>query len=299
MQLYRKTIYLPLGVVMKVWLSIVLVLVVFVSSTLHVDEKAMQILDASYERAMVAFGLAKALNAVISLIQGTQLSLTPVGIGLNFSVGEVLDPFNDIVERFSWVMLFSSISLGIEKLLLTLSSKLFLQAALGASAFVTLGLLWIKQIKNSFFFEYSFKIFVLLVLLRFSAIIFVYSSQLMYDSLLQNEYQQATEVISTTKEQLEDIESKNKAILESKKEQGFLDSLDSKYSNIVSSLNISKQLDSLQKSIDEATHNIITLITVFIFQTVVMPLLFLWIFVLLVRWIFAYKNDKLKLVYNN
>lgn len=284
---------------MKVWLSIVLVLVVFVSSTLHVDEKAMQILDASYERAMVAFGLAKALNAVISLIQGTQLSLTPVGIGLNFSVGEVLDPFNDIVERFSWVMLFSSISLGIEKLLLTLSSKLFLQAALGASAFVTLGLLWIKQIKNSFFFEYSFKIFVLLVLLRFSAIIFVYSSQLMYDSLLQNEYQQATEVISTTKEQLEDIESKNKAILESKKEQGFLDSLDSKYSNIVSSLNISKQLDSLQKSIDEATHNIITLITVFIFQTVVMPLLFLWIFVLLVRWIFAYKNDKLKLVYNN
>lgn len=284
---------------MKVWLSIVLVLLVLVSSTLHVDEKAMQILDASYERAMVAFGLAKALNAVISLIQGTQLSLTPVGIGLNFSVGEVLDPFNDIVERFSWVMLFSSISLGIEKLLLTLSSKLFLQAALGASAFVTLGLLWIKQIKNSFFFEYSFKIFVLLVLLRFSAIIFVYSSQLMYDSLLQNEYQQATEVISTTKEQLEDIESKNKAILESKKEQGFLDSLDSKYSNIVSSLNISKQLDSLQKSIDEATHNIITLITVFIFQTVVMPLLFLWIFVLLIRWIFAYKNDKLKLVYNN
>ncbi len=297
MQLYRKTVYL--GVMMKVWLSIVLVLLVLVSSTLHVDEKAMQILDASYERAMVAFGLAKALNAVISLIQGTQLSLTPVGIGLNFSVGEVLDPFNDIVERFSWVMLFSSISLGIEKLLLILSSKLFLQAALGVSAFVTLGLLWIKQIKNSFFFEYSFKIFVLLVLLRFSAIIFVYSSQLMYDSLLQNEYQQATEVISTTKEQLEDIENKNKAILESKKEQGFLDSLDSKYSNIVSSLNISKQLDSLQKSIDEATHNIITLITVFIFQTVVMPLLFLWIFVLLVRWIFAYKNDKLKLVYNN
>jgi len=297
MQLYRKTVYL--GVMMKVWLSIVLVLLVLVSSTLHVDEKAMQILDASYERAMVAFGLAKALNAVISLIQGTQLSLTPVGIGLNFSVGEVLDPFNDIVERFSWVMLFSSISLGIEKLLLILSSKLFLQATLGVSAFVTLGLLWIKQIKNSFFFEYSFKVFVFLVLLRFSAIIFVYSSQLMYDSLLQNEYQQATEVISTTKEQLEDIENKNKAILESKKEQGFFDSLDSKYSNIVSSLNISKQLDSLQKSIDEATHNIITLITVFIFQTVLMPMLFLWIFVLLVRWIFAYKNDKLKLVYNN
>ena len=284
---------------MKIWLSIALVLLVVLSSVLHVDEKAMQLLDASFDRAMVAFGLAKALNAVISLIQGTELSLTPVGIGLNFSVGEVLDPFNDMVERFSWVMLLSSVSLGIEKLLLILSSKLFLQVALGVSAVVTMALLWIKQLKSSFALEYSLKIFALLVLLRFSAIVFVYSSQLMYDAVLQNEYQQATEVISTTKEQLEDIESQNKAILESKHEQGFFDSLDSKYSDIVASLNISKQLESLQKSIDEASRNIITLITIFVFQTVLLPLFFLWIFVVLVRWIFGYKNDKLKLVYNN
>ncbi len=284
---------------MRVGISIVVVLLVLLSLTLSVDEKAMQLLDASFDRAMVSFGLAKALNAVISLIQGTELSLTPVGIGLNFSVGEVLDPFNDMVERFSWVMLLSSVSLGIEKLLLILSSKLFLQVALGVSAVVTMALLWIKQLKSSFALEYSLKIFALLVLLRFSAIVFVYSSQLMYDAVLQNEYQQATEVISTTKEQLEDIESQNKAILESKHEQGFFDSLDSKYSDIVASLNISKQLESLQKSIDEASRNIITLITIFVFQTVLLPLFFLWIFVVLVRWIFGYKNDKLKLVYNN
>ena len=284
---------------MRVGISIVVVLLVLLSLTLSVDEKAMQLLDASFDRAMVSFGLAKALNAVISLIQGTELSLTPVGIGLNFSVGEVLDPFNDMVERFSWVMLLSSVSLGIEKLLLILSSKLFLQVALGVSAVVTMALLWIKQLKSSFALEYSLKIFALLVLLRFFAIVFVYSSQLMYDAVLQNEYQQATEVISTTKEQLEDIESQNKAILESKHEQGFFDSLDSKYSDIVASLNISKQLESLQKSIDEASRNIITLITIFVFQTVLLPLFFLWIFVVLVRWIFGYKNDKLKLVYNN
>ncbi|MBA1432330.1 MAG: hypothetical protein FAF04_01750 [Epsilonproteobacteria bacterium] len=284
---------------MKVWLSIVLVLLVVVSSTLHVDARAMQLLDTSFDRAMVAFGLAKALNAVISLIQGTELSLTPVGIGLNFSVGEVLDPFNDIVERFSWIMLLSSVSLGIEKLLLTLSSKLFLQVVLGASAIATLALLWVKQLKSSVALAYSLKLFALLLLLRFFAIVFVLSSELMYDTLLQNEYQQATEVISATQEQLEDIESQNKAILESKKEQGFFDSLEGKYSGIIASLNVSKQLESLQKSIDEATRNIITLITVFVFQTVILPLFFLWIFVVLFRWIFGYENDKLKLVYNN
>jgi hypothetical protein len=284
---------------MKVWLTLIVAALFLLNLFLEIDKEAMQILDASFERAMVAFGLAKALNAVISLIQGTELSLTPVGIGLNFSVGEVLDPFNDIVERFSWVMLFSSISLGVQKLLLTLSGKLFLQWALGMSALISIAILWIKQLQNRLFFSMSLKFFSLLVILRFSAIVFVYSSQLMYETLLQNEYQKATEVITTTKKELETIQQQNREILKTKKETGFFTSLDSKYKNIVDSLNISKQLDNLQASIDEATKNIITLITVFVFQTVLFPLFYLWVLLWLVRWIFGYENDKLKLLYNN
>ena len=284
---------------MKVWLTLIVAALFLLNLFLEIDKEAMQILDASFERAMVAFGLAKALNAVISLIQGTELSLTPVGIGLNFSVGEVLDPFNDIVERFSWVMLFSSISLGVQKLLLTLSGKLFLQWALGMSALISIAILWIKQLQNRLFFSMSLKFFALLVILRFSAIVFVYSSQLMYETLLQNEYQKATEVITTTKKELETIQQQNREILKTKKETGFFTSLDSKYKNIVDSLNISKQLDNLQASIDEATKNIITLITVFVFQTVLFPLFYLWVLLWLVRWIFGYENDKLKLLYNN
>jgi hypothetical protein len=284
---------------MKIWLSLFIIIAAVMSVVLQVDTKAMALLDASFDRAMVAFGLAKALNAVISLIQGTELSLTPVGIGLNFSVGEVLDPFNDIVERFSWVMLFSSVALGIEKLLLIFSSKLFLQIAVAVSGVIALALLWIKQLKNSFFLAYTLKIFLFLLILRFSAVVFVYSSQMLYDSLLQNEYLHATQVVATTKTELEDIQQKNKAILESKKEQGFFDSLEGRYKGVLESLNISQQLDSLQKSIDDATRNIITLITVFVFQTVLFPLLFLWLMLLLIRWIFGYENDKLKLLYNN
>jgi hypothetical protein len=284
---------------MRVWLTVVIGVLFLLNLFLTINTEAMQILDASFDRAMVAFGLAKALNAVISLIQGTELSFTPVGVGINFSVGEVLDPFNDIVERFSWVMLFSSISLGVQKLLLILSGKVFLQVALGVSGIVAIGVLWIKQLQNSLFLNLTLKFFALLIILRFSAIVFVYSSQFMYDSLLKNEYQTATQVIEKTKTELEDIESKNKGVLESKKESGFLNSLGSKYNTLVDTLNISKQLDSLQKSIDAATRNIITLITVFVFQTVLFPLFFLWILLWLVRWIFGYDNNKLKLLYNN
>ncbi|QOP46025.1 hypothetical protein [Sulfurimonas paralvinellae] len=278
---------------MKIGLSIVIIILAVLSTLWQLDAEAMTMLDASFDRAMVAFGLAKALNAVISLIQGTELSLTPVGIGLNFSVGEVLDPFNDIVERFSWVMLLSSVALGIEKLLLIFSSKLFLQIALSLSGVLTLSFLWIKKLKNSLFLAYSLKIFLFLLVIRFAAVVFVYSSQILYDSLLQNEYVHATKVITKTKTELEAIETKNKSILQQKKEQGFLDSLGSKYDSVVESLNLSKQLDSLEKSIDDATRNIISLITVFVVQTVLFPLLFLWFIIAVIRWIFGYENDKL------
>ena len=284
---------------MKVWLSVVIVVFFLLNLIVTLNAEAMQLLDASFNRAMVAFGLAKGLNAVISLIQGTELSFTPVGVGINFSVGEVLDPFNDIVERFSWVMLFSSISLGVQKLLLILSGKLFLQLALGVSAIVAVGALWIKKLQNTLFLNLTLKFFALLIILRFSAIVFVYSSQFMYDSLLQNEYKSATKVIGKTQLQLEEIEKSNKIVVESKKKSGFFDSLGDKYTILVDNLNISKRIDSLKESIDKATRNIITLMTVFVFQTVLFPLFFLWIVVWLVRWIFAYDNNKLKLLYNN
>ncbi|MEA3370244.1 MAG: hypothetical protein U9Q40_02820, partial [Campylobacterota bacterium] len=169
---------------MKIFISIVLVLVLVMSLALGVDESAQELQDAAFERAMVAFGLAKGLNAVISLIQGTELSFTPVGVGLNFSVGEVLDPFNDMVERFSWVMLFASVSLGIQKILLVLSSKVFMQVALVLSVGLSLLFIWLKQLNNSLLLSYALKLLGLILLLRFSAVVFIYSSELLYTSTL-------------------------------------------------------------------------------------------------------------------
>ncbi|MEA2017990.1 MAG: hypothetical protein U9N59_06045, partial [Campylobacterota bacterium] len=165
---------------MKIFITLILILIGFGSLFFELDKSALLLHDEALERSFIAFALAKGLNAVISLIQGTELSVTPLGMGLNISVGEILDPFNDMVERFSWVMLLSSISLGIQKLLLTLSSKVFLQVILMLSIVSTLFFIWIKKLQNSIFFIFSFKILFLLLLLRFGAILFVYSSEYFY-----------------------------------------------------------------------------------------------------------------------
>ena len=285
---------------MRVIISIFLVVVLLLSLTLGVDESALVIQDEAFNRAMVAFGLAKGLNAVISLIQGTELSFTPVGVGLNFSIGEVLDPLNDMVERFSWIMLFASVSLGVQKLLLLLSAKLFVQVALGGSVAVTLLLFWVKRIKNIHMLHYALKFFILFLLLRFSAIAFVYTSELLYNSTLQTQYASATLVIEGTKAELEELHQSNSALVKSKDQESVWEKFNSNIDKLKTTLDIPKQLSSLEKSIEDASRNMITLITIFVVQSMLMPLLFLWLLILSVKYLFRieFNEEKLKLLYN-
>lgn len=63
---------------------------------------------------MVSFATARTLNAVISVVQGTQVELQPGGVGMTFTPGQVLDPINDLVEQFSLLMLAASVSFGVQ-----------------------------------------------------------------------------------------------------------------------------------------------------------------------------------------
>jgi hypothetical protein len=268
---------------MKIFLSLLLVLILVLSFVVGVDENAMRLHDEAFERAMIAFGLAKGLNAVISLIQGTQLSFTPVGVGLSFSIGEVLDPFNDMVERFSWVMLAATVSLGIQKIVLILSSKLFLQIAVAISVAISLIFVWKKELYNRAFFILPFKILLLLLVLRFGAITSVYTSEFLYNSVLHVEYVDSSKIIVQTKSELEEMQSRNTQTVNSNKDRAWY--------KLDMTLNVSKKLDALQESIERASKNIITLITIFIVQSIVMPLLFMWFFISIIKWIFRFKLD--------
>ena len=286
---------------MKVILSLFLILILMLTLMFEVDNSALVLQEEALHRAFMAFGLAKGLNAIISLIQGTELSFAPVGIGLTFSVGEVLDPFNDMVERFSWVMLAASVSLGIQKLLLVLSAKLFLQVILSLSIFTSLLLLWFDKLQKSKLLFYSLKLFAFLVILRLGAVLFVYSSELLYTSVLEAEYKEASIVVESTKKELDTLEKKNSNIVRSNKNESTWEWVGSNVDKVKKSLNVSSQLRGLEQSIEEASTNIITLITIFIVQSMLMPLLFLWLSILSMKAIvrFEFNEEKLKLLYNH
>ncbi|MFT7859941.1 MAG: hypothetical protein ABXS93_03285 [Sulfurimonas sp.] len=284
---------------MKIFLSSIVLFVLLLSSAVEIDQGALELQNEAFERAMITFGVAKGLNALISLIQGTELSLTPAGLGMTLTVGEILDPLNDMVERFSWVMLLASISLGIQKLLLILSGKLFLEVALLLSGFTVAVMLWVKQLHHHLFFSYSLKVFVLLIFLRFGAIVFLYLSQLNYTSLLQKEYQSSLGVVENTKSRLESYQ-KNSNTKISKSEGDFISSIKESYENSLESLNISKQINALEKTTKEAFDSIVVLITIFVVQSLILPLVYIWLLLHSLKFVFRrdLKFDTLKNMYN-
>lgn len=77
------------------------------------DDVGRETAEQAFSRALVTFAIARTLNGVISVAQGTEVAVEPAGVGVNFAPGEVLDPINDLVERFSSVMLVATSVLGV------------------------------------------------------------------------------------------------------------------------------------------------------------------------------------------
>ena len=69
----------------------------------------------------MTFAIARTLDGVISVAQGTEVAVEPGGVGVNFALGQALDPINDLVERFSAAMLVATSSLALQNVLLRIS----------------------------------------------------------------------------------------------------------------------------------------------------------------------------------
>lgn len=261
MQLYLESIK---GTLMRIFLTILLLLISILSLYVQIDESAMQIYNETFNRAVYSFAIVKGLNALISVIQSTEINLS-LFVGANVGIGEILDPINDLVERFSVVMLVSSVSIGVQHLLLLLGKSIFVKVLLLISAFFVLLGLWVKKLDKSIMFIFSIKLFLLLFILRFGAVVFIYSTQFVYNEVYSQEYENSNKYIQTYKDDLEVM----------KKSKTEFDSLWLK----------------LKDKTETFTKKVIKLITIFVVTTIIFPLLFLWFFIFLIRLIFNIKLD--------
>ncbi|MEN5387915.1 hypothetical protein ABE179_08260 [Aliarcobacter skirrowii] len=262
----------------KISILILSIFIIFASSSVVVNESAKDVIDKSFNQALIVFGSAKALNAVISLAQGTEINLPFVVV----AVGEVLDPINDLVEQFSLIMLASLVSLGIQKILLNFVSNdffnlTFIISILVFNIFLFLKFKNIESIKNM-----ALKLTLILLFLRFSIPFVAYLNEYSYDYFVKPQYniEQLNETILNTKDEISKIN------LESveEKESGFFEKFRQKFDMTF----YEKKVDEYKDAVDSSSDNIVDLIIVFIFQTIFLPIFYLFIFYILLKKLFNF-----------
>ncbi|MDH5660273.1 MAG: hypothetical protein OEY65_04700, partial [Gammaproteobacteria bacterium] len=176
----------------KLFLLVLFILAITFNLSQTLDTSSKQHIDKAFNRALITFGIAKTLNGVISVAQGTEVAFQPAGIGINLTPGQILDPVNDLVERFSWIMLASTTSLGIQKIFLTMSIWPVFSYFL--DVFLVLGLIMLFTKTRKYFHLRAFilRTSILLIILRFAVPITGLASESIYNIFLESEYTTST-----------------------------------------------------------------------------------------------------------
>lgn len=277
----------------KAILSFFVVFIICLSFLPLVDKISYENNDKFLKRATATFVIAKGMNGVISFLQGTQIEGGFIFVGATFSIGELLDPLNDMVERFSWVMLASSIALGIEKILIQIGGAealKYLFLGVGVLLFFTI---WFEKL--SIFRNWVFKIFLILAIVRFIMPLSEIINMQIYSHITQSTYNQAKESLQNTKDELNSVKNDIKKDTTNdqtianplKIRENFIDkaleAFNGKYNSIKKSVvqtfdfSVEKKINDLLDKVEASYDDMKLLMSIFIFQTILFPFLTLWL----------------------
>jgi hypothetical protein len=230
------------------------------------DAPAMQQVDAGLKRALISFATARALNAVISVAQGTAVSVQPLGVGVTLAPGQLLDPINDLVEKFSTLMLAASVAFGVQKVLISMGGYWPLSLALTAAALGWAGLYLRREIPP----VWLSRTLVVLLMLRFAVPLVTLGSEQLWQKFLAADYQSSQQQIDLSASQVAQL---NPPLASVPENQGMLDKMKTW---LADNGDVKARFESLKQAAEQATEHIIKLMVIFLLQTLVIPLLLLW-----------------------
>ena len=161
--------------------------------------------EAAFKRALVTFAVARGLNGVISVAQGTEVAVEPGDVGVNFTVGQILDPINDLVEQFSSVMLVATSSLGLQNVLLNITGWWGLTVFLVAATIVLLAFQLWPNAPPEKLLNTILRVFLVALFLRFAVPALVIGTTVVFDAFLAAEQETATSALKATSSEIEDL----------------------------------------------------------------------------------------------
>jgi len=260
----------------KLILTAACLLAVLGAWTGQLDDFGAEMAEKAFRRALVTFAVARTLNGVISVAQGTEVAIEPAGVGMNFSVGQVLDPINDLIERFSSVMLVATSALGLQNILLGISEWWGISLFLLLSVIVLLVTLWTPAVSG--WHKFSLRVALIAVAVRFAVPIIIIGTSVVFDTFLETQHDAATEALEATSIEISEM-SQETAPPVPDADQSLRDRIGSFLDDSLDRLNVTEKLERFRERLSNASEHIINLIVIFVLQTIIIPILFLYLLV--------------------
>ena len=241
------------------------------------DHHARDIVDGSLKEAVIVFGVAKGLNAAVSIAQGTQVTAIP---GFIIAIGEALDPLNDLIEQFSWVMLASITSLGLQKILYNVvTGDLYTYVLLGALLGMNVWL-YVRYANDHTLRNYYMRFVLVLLFLRLAIPLMSMANVFIYEHYVKHDYN-IEKTHMAVEQASQEIHSINHSTTQAK--TGFLESITEKFDTAY----YKQKLLQYESIASNAGENILNLMVAFIFKTIVFPILFLFLLYKLLKNLFG------------
>ena len=231
------------------------------------DSSASRYAEAGLKRALVSFATARTLNAVISVVQGTQVAVQPGGVGVTFTPGQALDPVNDLVEQFSLLMLAASVSFGVQIALIKFGAYWGVSLALTLVALAWAWSLWRRRSANPWLTRFL----VALLLLRFAMPLVALGSEAGFHLFLEDDYVAGQASIELSTGQVSRLSALS---TEPPADESVGDRMKRWWTQ---GTDVRKKFEELKEVAGRTIEHIIKLIVVFVLQTLVLPLLLLWL----------------------
>ena len=250
---------------------------VFDSSLLKgADELGISYVDEAFDRALLSFALARASNAIISVIQDSEINIAPAGIGVTIAIGEALDPVNDMIERFSWVMLISLVSLSMQKLLIEISPWFSVQFILLPALIMILAALWCRNDWPVRLHYYGRRLVFAAILIRFCIPAVAMVNEQVYSLFLNQHY---TEAVSSLEQGNAALRNMNPLTddMRGKSQNGIWEGLKKNAEKVGEIIDLQHRISRMKSRLSSMIENLLKMIAIFVLNTVILPIGFLWL----------------------
>ena len=232
------------------------------------DQRAESYLADAITDNLVIYATARSLNGIISVIQSIELSVS-LGAGVGINLGEILDPLNDLIERFSGFILYGLAGLGLQKLVLLATSSLAMKI-ITTAVLVVMYTLWLWRDILSGFLT---RALLILLLVRFAFVIQVGVVAGLDAIYFDQQKDHAHSILKLAKGNLANLRQKYiGAIAENGLFGGVWETAETLVGN-----------DEQEGVTDLAARAIVELMAITIIRGLLLPLLFVWLLIVSVR----------------